>query len=92
MKTLIALLACTFAAGAHAATTAEEQGPAPLAASFMSQFYDVPADAVTVTVIEQTRFDAKVRAEAAGHVCTFDAGQLPAAKYGWAVASMKCGE
>lgn len=69
---------------------AYEQGPAPVAVSFMTQFYGVPADAVQVTIIEQTQFDAKVKAEATGHVCVFDAGQLPSSQYGWAVASMNC--
>lgn len=71
-----------------------EQGPAPLAVSFMTQFYDVPAEAVTVTVTDQTKNDAKVEAKAAGHVCEFDAARLPegsSTAHGWAAASMRCG-
>lgn len=71
-----------------------EQGPGPLAVSFMTQFYQVPAEAVTVTVSNQTKFDAKVEASAAGHVCEFDAARLPegtSTAHGWAAATMRCG-
>lgn len=78
---------------AVSATAASVEGPEPLAISFMTQFYSVPADAVKVTVIEQARFEAKVKAEASGHVCTFDAVKLPddsKAQYGWAASTMQC--
>lgn len=74
---------------------AYEQGPKPLAISFMTQFYNVPAEAVKVEVRNLTDLDATVEAEAAGHFCEFEAAKLPegsAAKYGWAAASMRCGE
>ncbi|MBD8483918.1 hypothetical protein [Pseudomonas coleopterorum] len=74
---------------------AYEQGPKPLAISFMTQFYNVPAEAVKVEVRNLTDLDATVEAEAAGHFCEFEAAKLPegsAAKYGWAAASMRCGK
>lgn len=95
MKILIALLASLIATSALAETGSVEQGPEPLAVSFMTQFYDVPAEAVKVTVRDRTAFDATVEAEAAGHFCEFAAAKLPegsTAKYGWAAASMRCGE
>lgn len=73
---------------------AYEQGPAPLAVSFMTQFYDVPAEAVEVQVIEQSQFEAKVATKAAGHICMFTAAKLPEgsyAKHGWAASGMNCG-
>lgn len=87
----ITLLACSIMQTAFAA----EQGPEPLAVSFMTQFYDVEADAVKVKVTPHGKFEALVEAEAAGHFCEFEAVQLPAgtsAKHGWAAASMRCGE
>ena len=89
----IHLLAPLF--GITVGTAAPVEGPEPLAISFMTQFYSVPADAVKVTVIEQARFEAKVKAEASGHVCTFDAVKMPAeakAQYGWAASGMQCDE
>ncbi|EAQ2882479.1 hypothetical protein EGE62_22835 [Salmonella enterica] len=88
----ITLLACSLMQTAFAA---EQQGPEPLAISFMTQFYDVPAEAVKVKVMPRGKFEALVEAEAAGHFCEFEAVQLPkgtSAKYGWAAASMRCGE
>lgn len=73
---------------------AYEQGPKPLAVSFMTQFYDVPAESVDVAIIEQTEFTAKLATKAAGHICTFDASKLPEGSYGkhgWAASSMNCG-
>ena len=72
---------------------AYEEGPAPLAISFMTQFYDVPAEAVSVKVIERKGLSATVEAKAAGHTCTM--GMVPApsgvvAKHGWLSSSMKC--
>lgn len=72
-----------------------EQGPAPLAVSFMAQFYDVPADAVEVKVVQQSQFEATVAAKAAGHTCMFSASKLPEnydSKHGWAASSMSCGK
>jgi len=89
----LALSVCIMSTATLADTTAE-QGPAPLAISFMTQFYDVPAEAVTVTITEQSRFAAKVKAEVDGHVCTFDAVKIsdnPNAKHGWGAGSMECG-
>jgi hypothetical protein len=73
---------------------AYEEGPKPLAVSFMSQFYDVAPQSVDVAIIEQTEFTAKLAAKAAGHICTFDAAKLPEdsyRKHGWAASSMNCG-
>lgn len=73
---------------------AYEQGPKPLAVSFMTQFYDVPAESVDVAIIEQSEFKAKLATKAAGHICTFDAEKLPEGSYrkhGWAASSMNCG-
>lgn len=74
---------------------AYEQGPAPLAVSFMTQFYDVPAEAVEVKIIEQSPLEAKVATKAAGHICMFEAAKLPEGSYalhGWAASSMNCGK
>lgn len=88
---IISLLVCSMTQTAFAA----EQGPGPLAVSFMTQFYEVPDEAVKVKITPQGKFEALVEAEAAGHFCEFEAVQLPegtSAKYGWAAASMRCGE
>lgn len=91
MITPIPLLAALFGVGT--ATAAPSESPEPLAISFMTQFYNVPAEAVKVTIIEQKRFEVTVKAEASGHICTFDAMKVPAeskAQYGWAASSMQC--
>ncbi|KPY55709.1 hypothetical protein [Pseudomonas amygdali] len=71
---------------------AYEHGPVPLAVTFMTQFYDVPSKSVKVEIIKQTSIGATVKAEAEGHVCTFDAAPLPTStsKVGWAVSSTSC--
>ncbi|QGG78926.1 hypothetical protein [Pseudomonas syringae] len=92
MKKLFALMMLTVTASANADTIATEKGPEQLAVSFMTQFYDVKAEVVQVTVIEQTRLSSKVKAEAKGHVCIFDAQPLPTAQYGWAASSMNCAQ
>lgn len=92
MKNLIALimLAVTATSTSHADEATNEKGPDKLAVSFITQFYEVAADTVQVTVIKQTRLSAKVKAEAKGHVCIFDAQPLSTAQYGWAASSMNC--
>lgn len=73
---------------------AYEEGPKPLAVSFMTQFYDVAPESVDVAIIEQTASTAKLAAKAAGHICMLDAAKLPEdsyRKHGWAASSMNCG-
>lgn len=94
MKNTLAI-ATLFVCSLMQSAFAAEKGPAPLAVSFMTQFYDVPAENVKVKITPQGKFEALVEAEAAGHFCEFDAVQLPegtSAKYGWAAASIRCGE
>ena len=69
---------------------AYENGPIPLAVTFMTQFYDVPSTSVKVEIFKQTSTGATVKAQADGHVCTFDAVPLPTGKLGWAASSMEC--
>ncbi|WP_137887443.1 hypothetical protein [Pseudomonas sp. 2FE] len=68
--------------------------PEALAANFMVQFYDVPADSVSVTLTEQTARQAKAKAEVAGgHVCIMEMALAPEgvhAPFGWLVGSMQC--
>ena len=90
MKILKPLLFLTIATAGSTFAVADENGPAQLAVSFMTQFYDVSADSVQVTVIKKTRLSATVKAEAKEHVCIFDAQPLPTAQYGWAASSMNC--
>ncbi|MDH4602435.1 hypothetical protein [Pseudomonas syringae] len=91
MKVIFFFIACMIAAGVSA-KEALEQGPGPLLVNFMTQFYDVQASEVEVTIIEQTATAAKVLAWVGSHQCVMEAvpATTPQAKYGWSSGSMSC--
>lgn len=76
------------------ASAQEPTGPSALATLMMTQFYDVNADQVSVTLSERTALHATARAEAAGgHVCNMDMVPAPTgvtASTGWLVGAISC--
>lgn len=68
-------------------------GPEPLAANFMAQFYDVPAESVAVTLNDSSEFEATAVAKVKEHSCVMEMTKAPAgvhAPFGWLVGSMQC--
>lgn len=91
MKVIFLIVACMVATCALA-DEAQIQGPGPLLVSFMTQFYDVQASEVEVTIIEQTATAAKVLAWVGSHQCVMEAvpASVPGAIFGWSSGSMSC--
>ncbi|HHW1937436.1 TPA: hypothetical protein ACUUEN_005507 [Pseudomonas aeruginosa] len=84
-------LAC---AGAAMATDDQVRtGSAAVAADLMAQFYDVPADQITVDVRPTGRHTAIAVARVDGHECTFETAAAPPeakAPFGWMIANTAC--
>lgn len=84
----------TVALSPSFANAQSESGPSALAAHFMKQFYDAPANTVSVSLSNYTAQGVTaVAATADGHTCTMDMAPAPAsanAPYGWLVGSMQC--
>jgi hypothetical protein len=75
-------------------TDQQKDDPKALAANFMEQFYDAPADTVMVTLTDTTDTQTKAVASVNGHVCVMDMSKAPEgvhAPFGWLVGSMQCG-
>lgn len=92
LKSAVLTLGAALLPGLAMATN--ETGPEALAASFMTQFYDVPVEQVTVTISNRTERSATALASVPdGHACAMDMALAPDgvnAQFGWLVSSMKC--
>jgi hypothetical protein len=88
---LFGLTALALLAGCDAEN---ESGPNPLAKHFMSEFYGVEPDDVTVFVMaDGDETPRTVMARAGEHACRMQMAPAPAgvsASFGWLVSSMQC--
>ncbi len=96
MKNTLAIAIVLSITASHSALANEQSQTSPeaLAAHFMSQFYDVPANTVKVTLKELPAKQVEAVATTMnGHTCTMGMAQEPISPSSpgrWLVSSMKC--